>query len=493
MDLTANKLNMLKKNNVQMECDNNVNFTTFDDVKNIYMEKSMRKKYTGKIFKRVENDIKTTIMKMKKNGASFIDENVIKKCLLDFYIDSNNNTYEASLDNLNTEKKGVILKCDFCGMDIAQVLQGSQLVRQFIPNAFSKNSDIINIDLPTTEELTVKDLKEKLVFVSPEYEKIFTKEGKHKIQKIIDRHGFGRTLLFLQGMIDNNNSIITVKTYIYTLSQLVDNWENRKSIILTHKSKVMRNTYIKALKSFQKHIGEYDPELNKKLKLTNIVSKKTLTFQYQDVYVEVYALSQYCFEKQNLKLIKKALIIMIMFETAFRISDIANLKFENLQFIVDRYSLNIITNKTNTPISVFITDLCGKMINFIKENSSKEKIFIFSDDITTTTRNIRKHLNYIIEKIPNDFENLKRIRPHDFRRLLLSKLANMSDISYAKKISGHSNINTLALYLRGFNEEEFEKIHKCLQDNNKYKKQKELNIHQINKKIEILKKKIAFN
>lgn len=492
MDLTENDSNYENFNN-NLENDNNENkFTTYEDAKNIYEGKN-KKKYDGIIFKQIEKDIDTTLLKMKKNGASFKNEDIIKQCLLDFYIESNNHTYEASITSGDINNKGMLIKCDFCGIDIMQVLQGGQLVKKFIKKN-KNNEELADINDISVEELNVKDLKEKLLMNLDKYKKIFTKEGEKKIQNLLEIHGFNKIFLFLQGMFNHNNSLVTCKAYIKSIYDLSKHWDNRKSIILSNTSKITRNTHIKALKSFSKHTEENDPELKKNLKLSQVISKKTLNFNYHDVYVEVYALSRFCFETKNLKLIKKALIILLLFETAFRISDIVSLKFKNMSFNTDRYALNIYTNKTGVYLSLWITDLCAQMINFIKENNIKEKIFIFSNnDEVKTTRNIRKHIDQIVKKLPKEFQNLKKIKPHDYRRLLLSKLADLNDISYAKKISGHSNINTLFLYLRGYNEEKYDKMHKCLQDNKEYKKPIEPSRENIEKRIEKMRKNLKNN
>jgi integrase len=297
-------------------------------------------------------------------------------------------------------------------------------------------------------------------------------------------------------MIDANNSLITTKKYLKSIVYMSKNWENRKSFILSQKSKSNRNLYIKALKSFNKHNGEKDKDLKKNFKLAKINSSKRVNFDYWEVYIEVRAVCEFFYEKYEMKPMKKALILLLLFETAIRISDIAAIRYNNFEFKDDNHFLKINTQKTNVPISAQLSIFCGKMIERVSELSGEDDVFIFCKKEgfkKTTTHNIRKHIRSVTEKLPKEFNILKTITPHDFRRLVLSKLANLNDISYAQSLSGHSNVNTLFIYLRGFKDTEFSKVHNSLLNNTTYVKKKEPTKIEIQKRINNMKKILELN
>lgn len=132
-----------------------------------------------------------------------------------------------------------------------------------------------------------------------------------------------------------------------------------------------------------------------------------------------------------------------------RISDILNLRLDDIVKDGDRYRLNIIELKTSkersftVPITIY---------NFIKlyclENNIKSKAKIFP----ITERAVHKHLKTVC-----DYLNLQNISTHSFRKFFATQIYinNNYDVALVCKLLQHASVQTTQKYI-GISEKRIE-------------------------------------
>lgn len=127
--------------------------------------------------------------------------------------------------------------------------------------------------------------------------------------------------------------------------------------------------------------------------------------------------------------------------TGLRISDILNLKWENIVF--DGYLARIekIIKKTKKTISI---PLCSSAINQLPDHSEKKKDEMVFPYISPNT--INYNIKKAAESVGIQKSNLSiHTARHTFATILLSKDANINTI---KELLGHSDIKTTMIYAK---------------------------------------------
>lgn len=138
---------------------------------------------------------------------------------------------------------------------------------------------------------------------------------------------------------------------------------------------------------------------------------------------------------------KIATALLLEANLGMRISDILNLRFDDIVKDGDRYRLNIIEIKTNkersftVPITIY---------NFIKiyclENNINFKAKIFP----ITERAVHKHLKAVC-----DYLNLSNISTHSFRKFFATQIYinNNYDVALVCKLLQHASVQTTQKYI----------------------------------------------
>lgn len=144
---------------------------------------------------------------------------------------------------------------------------------------------------------------------------------------------------------------------------------------------------------------------------------------------------------------KSKLIISFLYSTGLRVSEIVNLKVNDLNLDEKMGWVRAGKGKKDR---MFI--LPEKIIEHIKDfrNKHQNYQYLFSESEPLTTRNIQKIIKHTAKKVGIP----KKITPHTMRHSFATHLLeNGTDIRYIQELLGHSNLNTTQIYTHVSTEE----------------------------------------
>jgi integrase/recombinase XerD len=137
---------------------------------------------------------------------------------------------------------------------------------------------------------------------------------------------------------------------------------------------------------------------------------------------------------------KSKLIISFMYSTGLRVSEVVNLKVNDLN--LDE-KIGWVRQGKGKKDRLFI--LPEKIIEHLKDfrNKHTNYQYMFSDSEPLTTRNIQKIIKHTSKKIGIS----KKITPHTLRHSFATHLLEGgTDIRYIQALLGHENLNTTQIY-----------------------------------------------
>jgi len=136
---------------------------------------------------------------------------------------------------------------------------------------------------------------------------------------------------------------------------------------------------------------------------------------------------------------KSRLIISLLYSTGLRVSELVNLKVEDINF-QDRSGWVRRGKGAKDRIFVLPENLTRELQQFLQ---GKENKFIFSKSAPLTTRNIQK----IIKGTKIRAGISKKVTPHTMRHSFATHLLEQgTDIRLIQTMLGHSNLNTTQVY-----------------------------------------------
>lgn len=253
-------------------------------------------------------------------------------------------------------------------------------------------------------------------FKIPEIEKIITQECKLK--------GYSQK---------------TINTYLYYIKNFISSKKTQKEFLLQLINKNKSNQTIRlanfAIKFYLKTIK------NKNSKIKNIINNLPNPKKEKKLPI---ILSKNEIKKliTSTKNINHRLIIQIGYSAGLRVSEIVNLKWEDIDF--DRNLIHIKKAKGNKDRIVMLSSkVKNDLINLTQNKIGY--IFLTNRNQRYTTRTIQKIIKNTAKKI-----NLKKnITPHTLRHSFATHLLeNGTDIRYIKDLLGHSNISTTLIYTK---------------------------------------------
>ncbi|MEM3405588.1 MAG: tyrosine-type recombinase/integrase [Candidatus Pacearchaeota archaeon] len=154
---------------------------------------------------------------------------------------------------------------------------------------------------------------------------------------------------------------------------------------------------------------------------------------------------------------KSKLIVKFLYSTGLRVSELVNLKKEDINF---QERIGIVKKGKGKKDRIFI--LSEKLANDLQEylNNNQENLYLFSKEKPLTTRNIQK----IIKKTAEKAQINKKVTPHVLRHSFATHLLESgTDIRFIQTLLGHENLNTTQIYTH-VNTQELKKIKNPLDD-----------------------------
>ena len=276
-------------------------------------------------------------------------------------------------------------------------------------------------------------------------------------------------------VVERNISKETIRSYTKTFQMLIEYLVNIKNIklnditfenitrdliidFLNHleengNSIRTRNQRLAGIKSFYRYCLCYEIQNIDNINQILTISFKKYVKPIQDYLTEEELENIFASIDTNTKIGKRDLLILVLlYDTAARSSEIINLKIEDINLEAGIIKLNGKGKKQRyVPIMERTKDL---LIQYLKNRYSKHELLLGKN----ATYSLFHHLFIRINK---QCKLVKKITPHTIRRTraihLLDKGVN---VVYIQELLGHSNILTTQDYTRAITKSKFEAIEK---------------------------------
>ncbi len=156
--------------------------------------------------------------------------------------------------------------------------------------------------------------------------------------------------------------------------------------------------------------------------------------------------------------IRDRLIIEMLYATGVRVSELVNIKYDNIDFENKRI---IVTGKGNKQRVVYFGDYALEILNkYIKTHDKNEDNYLFTNSKggKITDRGIR----YIINNIMSKLSVKTHVTPHVLRHTFATDMLNNGcDIKVVQELLGHSSLRTTEVYTHVTNERLKEVYYSC--------------------------------
>lgn len=276
-------------------------------------------------------------------------------------------------------------------------------------------------------------------------------------------------------VVERNSSKETIRSYTKTFQMLIEYLVNIKNIKLNNitfenitrdliidflnhieengNSIRTRNQRLAGIKSFYRYCLCYEIQNIDNINQILTISFKKYVKPIQDYLTEEELEKIFASIDTNTKIGKRDLLILVLlYDTAARSSEMINLKIEDINLEAGIIKLNGKGKKQRyVPIMERTKDL---LIQYLKNRYSKHESLLGKN----TTYSLFHHLFIRINK---QCKLVKKVTPHTIRKTraihLLDKGVN---VVYIQELLGHSNILTTQDYTRAITKSKFEAIEK---------------------------------
>jgi len=136
---------------------------------------------------------------------------------------------------------------------------------------------------------------------------------------------------------------------------------------------------------------------------------------------------------------KSRLIVSVLYSTGLRVSELVNLKVEDINFN-DNTGWVRKGKGSKDRFFALSKNLAGELKEYL---NGREHIYVFSKDKALTTRNIQKIIHFTKKRADIN----KKVTPHTLRHSFATHLLEQgTDIRTIQVMLGHSSLNTTSLY-----------------------------------------------
>jgi len=144
---------------------------------------------------------------------------------------------------------------------------------------------------------------------------------------------------------------------------------------------------------------------------------------------------------------KSRLIISFLYGTGLRVSEIVNLKVQDIN-LAEKTGIVKAGKGNKDRMFILSEKLIQNLKTFMDEHANYQ--YVFSKDKPLTTRNIQKIIKHMTKKANIN----KKVTPHTMRHSFATHLLEAgTDIRYIQALLGHSNLNTTQIYTHVSTEE----------------------------------------
>jgi len=227
------------------------------------------------------------------------------------------------------------------------------------------------------------------------------------------------------------------------------NLQNEKSTSVKRK--------ISTLKSFYKFLYKNNYMDKKDYPMTKIAmpksEKRLPKFIYYNDLLEIINISTK--GKDN---VRDRLIIEMLYATGVRVSELVNIKLNDIDYDNKRI---IVHGKGNKERVVYYGDYAKEVLDeYLSTHYRKDQEYLFlnSNGTQLTTRGVR----YIIDKIMDKLSIKTHVTPHVLRHTFATDMLNNGcDIKVVQELLGHSSLRATEIYTHVTNERLKEVYYKC--------------------------------
>lgn len=225
----------------------------------------------------------------------------------------------------------------------------------------------------------------------------------------------------------------TIRNYCYSVGRFLKSNMNPRKYLLSLIEKKRSDESVRAvgfaIKFYLRAIGHDTDSLLQNL--PNVKREKKLP-----VVLSKSEIKKMIFSTTNLK---HRLVIQLGYSAGLRTSEIANLKWKDLDF-----SRNLIHVKLAKGKKDRIVMLSPKVKKNLKSFGFEQKGFVFK---TRKGRYSLRTISYIITRLAKKSGIKKKVSPHTLRHTFATHLLERGvDIRHIQKLLGHSNLQTTQVY-----------------------------------------------
>ena len=251
--------------------------------------------------------------------------------------------------------------------------------------------------------------------------------------------------LFTNWCVNNQISLIEVKKedinlYIHFLKE-----QNLNSSSINRKLSVIKSFYDYLYQINLINFNELKTIVTQKLEknLPKLLSEKEI-LHLIDKSKEIYVKNP----TKNISYLRTQVILEILYSTGLRISELLNIKINQVANIKDKLYINGKGNKQRLVIfNKNALDLLKNWIRIMIKNNKNKNSYLFENihNIKVISRQqIYKDLKKLALKTNTDVEKLS---PHSIRHSFASHMLNRgADLRSIQKLLGHSDISTTEIY-----------------------------------------------
>lgn len=275
---------------------------------------------------------------------------------------------------------------------------------------------------------------------------------------------------FYNYMLAKNYSENTVLSYINDLYYLYEFLKKDLTLVteedirdylelleLKKEQTTSKRRKISTFKSFYKYLYQNGIIDKKDYPLTKIaypkLEKKLPKFIYYNDLLEILEESS-----KNKDGIRDRLIIEMLYATGLRVSELVNIKINDIDFNNRRI---IVCGKGNKERIVYYGEYAEKVLKEYLETHQKNKenyLFMNARGEKLTDRGVR----YIIDKIMQRLSVKTHVTPHVLRHTFATDMLNNGcDIKIVQELLGHSSLKTTEVYTHVTNERLKEVYYRC--------------------------------
>ena len=251
--------------------------------------------------------------------------------------------------------------------------------------------------------------------------------------------------LFTNWCLNNQISLIEVQKkdinlYIHFLKE-----QNLNSSSINRKLSVIKSFYDYLYQINLINLNELKTIVTQKLEknLPKLLSEKEILYlidKAEEMFIENPA--------KNISYLRIQVILEILYSTGLRISELLNIKINQVANIKDKLYINGKGNKQRLVIfNKNALDLLKNWISIMVKNKKNKNSYLFENihNIKVVSRQqIYKDLKKLALKTNTDVEKLS---PHSIRHSFASHMLNRgADLRSIQKLLGHSDISTTEIY-----------------------------------------------